>query len=188
MPSDTTTYRRIHAAEPEGWGSLPVQCLLDTRPIRPLYPACEGYQGQDSSRSALLFRGALRGTLGPHAGRLRLSRKYDRYHQDTHKTGPPKTENSVRCITMPSVIMQEILTYTGKIYGIKSPDRVFTFIDSLLRGNIERGAEKAGIIRIRIHDLRHPYVKPTTKNNIKTAIANIFLHAYNCCPYPHGNR
>ena len=64
---------------------------------------------------------------------------------------------------MPPVIMQEILTYTGKIYGIKSPDRVFTFTDSLLRGNIERGAEKAGITRIRIHDLRHPYVKPTTK-------------------------
>ncbi len=59
---------------------------------------------------------------------------------------------------MPPVIMQEILTYTGKIYGIKSPDRVFTFIDSLLRGNIERGAEKAGIPRIRIHDLRHSHV------------------------------
>ena len=47
---------------------------------------------------------------------------------------------------------------------------------------------KHGLREIRFHDLRHLYVKPTTKNNIKTAIANIFLYAYNCCSYPHGNR
>lgn len=80
------------------------------------------------------------------------------YHQDTHMTGPPKTANSVRCITMPSAIMQELLAYSGRIYGIRPPDRLFTFTDSLIRGNIRRGAEKAGIPRIRIHDLRHSHV------------------------------
>lgn len=80
------------------------------------------------------------------------------FYQNTHTIGPPKTENSVRCITMPATIIQEIRAYTEKIYGIKPHDRIFTFTNSLLRGNIKRGAEKAGIPRIRIHDLRHSHV------------------------------
>ena len=47
------------------------------------------------------------------------------------------------------------------------------------------GEELSGVKKIRLHDLRHPYVKSTTKNNMKTAIANIFLYAYNCCSYPN---
>ncbi len=85
-----------------------------------------------------------------------------------HKTSgdivtPPKTDNGIRTITMPEAIMQEIEDYTHKIYDIKPSDRVFTFTKSLIRGNMKRGAEKAGIPFIRIHDMRHPYVKPTTK-------------------------
>lgn len=80
------------------------------------------------------------------------------FHQSMHTIGPPKTENSVRCIAMPPSIIGEILTYTSKIYGINPHDRIFTFTNSLLRGNIKRGTEKAGIPRIRIHDLRHSHV------------------------------
>lgn len=72
--------------------------------------------------------------------------------------GPPKTQNSVRYITMPAAVMQEVQAYTEKIYGIQPVDRIFTFTKSLIRGNIKRGAEKAGIPRIRIHDLRHSHV------------------------------
>lgn len=67
------------------------------------------------------------------------------FHQGMHTIDPPKTENSIRCITMPLSVMEEIRTYTNKIYGIKPHDRIFTFTNSLLRGNIKRGAEKAGI-------------------------------------------
>ncbi len=74
---------------------------------------------------------------------------------------PPKTDNGIRTITMPEAIMQEIEDYTHKIYGIKPSDRAFTFTKSLIRGN---GTEKAGIPFIHIYDMRHPYVKPTTKN------------------------
>lgn len=72
--------------------------------------------------------------------------------------GPPKTDNGIRTITMPEAIMQEVKEYTEKQYGLSAPDRVFTFTDSLLRGNIKRCSEKAGIPRIRIHDLRHSHV------------------------------
>ncbi len=73
-------------------------------------------------------------------------------------SGPPKTQNSIRCISMPETIMQEILAYTGRIYGIRSSDRIFTFTNSLIKGNMKRCSQKAGIPRIRIHDLRHSHV------------------------------
>lgn len=72
--------------------------------------------------------------------------------------GLPKTDNGIRTITMPAAIMQEIQDYTQKIYGLESSDRVFTFTKSLIRGNMKRGAEKADIPFIRIHDLRHSHV------------------------------
>lgn len=71
---------------------------------------------------------------------------------------PPKTDNGIRIISMPSSIMKELQEYTQKIYGIQGSDRLFTFTKSLIRGNMKRGAEKAGIPLIRIHDLRHSHV------------------------------
>ncbi|MCI9547528.1 MAG: site-specific integrase [Lachnospiraceae bacterium] len=80
------------------------------------------------------------------------------YYQNTRTTGSPKTQNSVRRISMPPAVMQEIQAYANKIYGLQPADRIFTFTNSLIRGNIKRGSEKAGIPRIRIHDLRHSHV------------------------------
>lgn len=59
---------------------------------------------------------------------------------------------------MPSATMKGIQAYTDRIYGIGLPDRIFPFTENLIRRNITRGAEKAGIPRIRIHNLRHSHV------------------------------
>lgn len=80
------------------------------------------------------------------------------FHQGSRMAGPPKTANSVRCISMPESIMQEIQAYSSRVYGIKPSDRIFTFTDGLIRGNIRRCSQKAGVPRIRIHDLRHSHV------------------------------
>ena len=49
------------------------------------------------------------------------------------------------------------------LYGLKKKDRIFTVTKSYLHHEMDRGAKAAGVKRIRIHDLRHPYVKHTTK-------------------------
>ena len=49
------------------------------------------------------------------------------------------------------------------LYGLKKKDRIFTVTKSYLHHEMDRGAKEAGVKRIRIHDLRHPYVKHTTK-------------------------
>lgn len=73
-------------------------------------------------------------------------------------SGPPKTANSVRCVSMPETILQEIQEYANKIYGLQASERIFMFTSSLIRGNMKRCSEKAGVPRIRIHDLRHSHV------------------------------
>lgn len=70
----------------------------------------------------------------------------------------PKTENGIRCISMPAVVMQEVKNYCNMQYGLSDQDRVFSFTKSLIRGNMQRCAEKAHIPLIRIHDLRHSHV------------------------------
>lgn len=52
----------------------------------------------------------------------------------------------------------------AKLYGIEKGDRIFYFTKSALDKEIKRIAGKAGLPLIRVHDLRHPYVKHKLKN------------------------
>jgi integrase len=51
--------------------------------------------------------------------------------------------------------MQE---YFNMQYGLKKDDRIFTITKSYLHREMDRGAQAAGIKRIRIHDLRHSHI------------------------------
>ena len=75
----------------------------------------------------------------------------------------PKTKKSNRTIKMPQFLCEEMKEYLGMIYGLKKKDRIFTVTKSYLHHEMDRGAKAVGVKRIRIHDLRHPYVKLTTK-------------------------
>lgn len=77
---------------------------------------------------------------------------------DNDLVTPPKTENGIRCITMPESIMKEVQSYSERIYGIAGADRIFTFTKALIRGNMQRCAAAADVPIIRIHDLRHSHV------------------------------
>lgn len=88
---------------------------------------------------------------------INIDKSYQ-HNRDGGITGPPKTDNGVRIVSMPAAIMQELNDYTAKIYGLQPEDRIFTFTKSLIRGNMKRGSEKAAVPFIRIHDLRHSHV------------------------------
>ena len=93
---------------------------------------------------------------------LSITKSYQRLKgQDV--ISAPKTEKSVRIIKMPSFLCDEVRDLIRMSYQIKSGDRLFPVTKYYLHHEMNRGTEKAGIKRIRIHDLRHPYVKHTTK-------------------------
>ena len=93
---------------------------------------------------------------------VRINKSYQRLHGEDVITSP-KTKKSNRTIKMPQFLCEEMQDYLGMLYGIKKKDRIFTVTKSYLHHEMDRGSKAAGVKRIRIHDLRHPYVKHTTK-------------------------
>ena len=75
----------------------------------------------------------------------------------------PKTPKSRRTLAIPDFLYDDIHGYVSQLYGILPTDRIFYFTKSALEKELKRNAPAAGLEPIRLHNLRHPYVKPTTK-------------------------
>ena len=79
---------------------------------------------------------------------------------------PPKTPKSKRVITIPEFLAADIKDYMDSLYDLQENDRLFHITKYYLEHEMQRGIKESGVKRIRVHDLRHPYVKPTTKKFI----------------------
>ena len=66
----------------------------------------------------------------------------------------PKTPKSKRNVSMPDFLCEELKEYLGRLYGLLPSDRIFHLTKSFLHHEMTRGAGKAGVKRIRIHDDR----------------------------------
>ena len=108
---------------------------------------------------------------------VRINKSYQRLHGEDVIT-TPKTKKSNRIIKMPKFLCEEMQEYLQMLYGLKKKERIFTVTKSYLNHEMERGAKAAGVKRIRIHDLRHPYVKPTTKKFI--TFFEVFGQPHSC--------
>lgn len=69
----------------------------------------------------------------------------------------PKTEKSYRSISIPDFLYKEIQQYISSLYDIQPKDRIFYFTKSNLEHEIKRGAARANLPAIRVHDLRHSH-------------------------------
>lgn len=78
----------------------------------------------------------------------------------------PKTETSIRTIDLPDFLCDELKNYMDHLYKVNEDDLLFPVSKSYLHHEMLRGCKLSGVKVIRIHDLRHPYVKPTTKKFI----------------------
>ena len=93
---------------------------------------------------------------------LRINKSYQRLKgKDVIST--PKTKNSVRTVIMPQFLCDEMQDCLKLYYSLKSDDRIFPVTKYYLKHEMERGCKASGVKKIRVHDLRHPYVKHTTK-------------------------
>lgn len=70
----------------------------------------------------------------------------------------PKSDKSNRTITMPQFLADELQDCMKMLYGIKDTDRIFEGLSiHVLAKDMRSCSEKAGVKRIRIHDLRHSH-------------------------------
>lgn len=103
----------------------------------------------------------------------------------------PKTPKSTRSITIPDFLCQEIEDYKSKMYEIKENQRIFTMSKQSVNQMLNRICKKAGVKKIRIHDLRHSHAsllielnftpllvsKRLGHENIETTL-NTYSHLY----------
>ena len=59
---------------------------------------------------------------------------------------------------MPDFLCEELKDYTNNLCSELPADRIFHLTKGFLHYEMTRGSEKAGVKRIRIHDLRHSHI------------------------------
>lgn len=94
---------------------------------------------------------------------VRINKTYHRMKKQDIITSP-KTAKSNRIVVMPEFLCEEMQDYFQMYYSLAPDQRIFPFSKSYLKHEMERGCKATGVPTIRIHDLRHPYVKHTAKN------------------------
>lgn len=88
---------------------------------------------------------------------LRINKSYQRLKGEDVITDP-KTPKSVRTISVPDFLCEELREYIKSLYGIKPTDRLFPITKYYLSHEMNRGHKATGVKKIRIHDIRHSHV------------------------------
>lgn len=85
----------------------------------------------------------------------------------------PKTNKSIRKVSMPDFLYNDFMDYMSKLYGLQPTDRIFYHeSNNTLNAILKRSAEKAGVKVIRVHDLRHSHASLCIE---ELGITNILL-------------
>ena len=112
---------------------------------------------------------------------LTVNKSYQRLGREDIIT-TPKTPKSIRTIPIPDGLCNCLQEYMSHCYGLQKDDRLFPYTKSFLYHEMEYGCKASGVKRIRVHDIRHPYVKHTTK------IFSLRLMDFQAQAYPEARR
>ena len=93
------------------------------------------------------------------AGTVSITKSCTRLHGEDLLL-PPKTPKSRRVIWLPEFLCVRLAPWLEA----HPQGRIFPVTKHCLYHEMERGCRESGVEQIRVHDLRHPYVKHTTKN------------------------
>ncbi|MBR1741444.1 MAG: site-specific integrase [Lachnospiraceae bacterium] len=100
--------------------------------------------------------------------KLSITKSYQKIDGEELVT-KPKTDKSNRIIELSDFVVEELCEYTDKLYGMTKKDRLFQISKGGLEKIIKRNAEKAGLRKIRVHDLRHSHASVLIENHIDIA-------------------
>ena len=90
------------------------------------------------------------------AGELHINRTYHVIDGKDVLTAP-KTPKSVRTVTLPKFLTEELRGHMKRLYGLRKHDRIFPLHDVYIRTLFRQKIRKAGLREIRLHDLRHSH-------------------------------
>lgn len=121
---------------------------------------------------------------------ITINKSYQRINGEDIVT-TPKTTNSNRTITVPDNVIKLMEKYITMLYKPTKNTRLFPYTKSAFTNDMNIYSEKAGVNKIRIHDLRHSHTSYLFNNgidiltiskrlgheNIETTLG-IYAHAY----------
>lgn len=87
---------------------------------------------------------------------VKITKTYFRANREDVIT-PPKTDNSVRTIDLPKFLADEVSEYCDKLFMQPDDARLFPIVAEALQHTMKRHIAKAGVKKIRVHDLRHSH-------------------------------
>ena len=87
----------------------------------------------------------------------------------------PKTQKSRRVVALPEKLCEIVQDYVGRLYDYSPDERLFPFTKSYYSAQMRKACTESGVKKIRLHDLRHPYVKSTTKKYLFFLVPTIQL-------------
>lgn len=91
-----------------------------------------------------------------YTGELHINRTYHVIDGKDVLTAP-KTPKSVRTVTLPKFLTEELRGHMKRLYGLRKHDRIFPLHDVYIRTLFRQKIRKAGLREIRLHDLRHSH-------------------------------
>ena len=108
---------------------------------------------------------------------ISIAKTYYRHNKADVITSP-KTEGSIRSISIPDRLADILQAYMLRFYGgLGSQERLFRITDRAVQKKIIAGAERANLKRIRVHDLRHSHIALLIEMGVSPlAIANRVGH------------
>lgn len=87
---------------------------------------------------------------------IHINKSYQRLNRKDVIT-EPKTPRSIRDISIPDFLAEDIRDYLDSLYNPDSEGRIFPFTKHFLENEMKRGCKESGVKKIRIHDLRHSH-------------------------------
>ncbi len=91
------------------------------------------------------------------AATLRVNKTY-RKEKNQDIITSPKTENSIRTVTLPHFLVECLENFFSLCYDLRDTDRIFPFTRRKLEHAMQIACRESGIKRIRLHDIRHSHV------------------------------
>lgn len=88
--------------------------------------------------------------------KLSVNKSYQRIGERDVIT-PPKTPRSIRIISIPEFLKDELKAYTERLYGLHKHDRIFPYTKFFFEHEMKRGTKDGAVKRIRLHDIRHSH-------------------------------
>lgn len=90
-------------------------------------------------------------------GLISITKTYQRRHGKDLIT-VPKTPSSIRTVSMPEFLCDELREYINMLYEPDPNQRIFTVSKTKLTTHFQKLTEEAGLKKITIHGLRHSHV------------------------------